>query len=292
MVDSGATHHITPYRPDFASWAPALGSVSLGGHTKIKQIGSGDVIIKLKGGDRGVQLTLQDVMHVPAAHTRYFSVGALLRKGGRITFENMGFTISMGTQILATGYMEDNLFWFDSSNVALHAAHSTTSYPLDIWHQRMGHMSFNALTRYSESVKGLEIKMPLNHDQSSPCAGCELGKQTRLPFSASAKQSDRQLQVVHSDLAGPMQVQSIQKASYIATFVDDYSRHGVVYFLRTKDQCADAFRKFLAWAENQSKEKVLTLHSDCEGEYMSGALQAFLAKKGIEHRLMMPYLPQ
>jgi hypothetical protein len=95
MVDSGTTHHITPYQLDFASWALAKGAISLGGHAKIQQIGSGKVVTKLVGGDQGIQLTLHDVMHVPKAHVCYFSVGALLCKGSRILFKNMGFEISM-----------------------------------------------------------------------------------------------------------------------------------------------------------------------------------------------------
>jgi hypothetical protein len=242
MVDSGATHHITPHRSDFATWAPARRSVSLGGHAEIAQIGTGTVQIRPSGGDRDVHL--QDVMHVPNAEARYFSVSALLKKGGKIMFKDNGFTIELCGQQLAKGYMEGNLFWFDSSKAALHTA-ASASPPIDIWHYCMGHMSYNALTHYHNSVKGMSINGSIDQAQS-PCAGCELGKQARLPFSASPKWSDRRLQVIHSDLAGPMQIQSIQGSKYIATFIDDYSRHGVVYFLKSKDQCAAAFKKFLA----------------------------------------------
>jgi hypothetical protein len=159
-------------------------------------------------------------------------------------FKDNGFTIELCGQQLAKGYMEGNLFWFDSSKAALHTA-ASASPPIDIWHYCMGHMSYNALTHYHNSVKGMSINGSIDQAQS-PCAGCELGKQARLPFSASPKWSDRRLQVIHSDLAGPMQIQSIQGSKYIATFIDDYSRHGVVYFLKSKDQCAAAFKKFLA----------------------------------------------
>jgi hypothetical protein len=176
MVDSGATHHITPYQLDFASWALAKGTISLGGHTKIQQIGSSKVVTKPVGGDQGIQLTLHDVMHVPEAHAHYFSVGMLLHKGGRILFENMGFEISMQDHLVAKGYMEDNPFWFDSTNAALNAA-NVVSHPIDIWHQHMAHMSYNALMQYSDSVKGLSLDTLINTDQS-PCVGCELSKQT------------------------------------------------------------------------------------------------------------------
>jgi hypothetical protein len=114
-------------------------------------------------------------MHVPKAHVHYFSVGTLLRKGGRILFENMGFEISMQDHLVAKGYMEDNLFWFDSTNAALNMA-NLVSHPIDIWHQCMGHMSYNTLMWYSNSIKGLLLSTPLNVDQS-PCIRCKLGKQ-------------------------------------------------------------------------------------------------------------------
>ena len=57
-----------------------------------------------------------------------------------------------------------------------------------------------------------------------------------------------------------MQVQSMQGAYYIATFINDYSHFGVVYFLESKDQCVAAFQKYLAWAETQTSQELLALH--------------------------------
>ena len=71
--------------------------------------------------------------------------------------------------------------------------------------------------------------------------------------------------------------------------VDDYSRHGVVYYLKSKDQCALAFK---AWAENQTSDRLLALHSDHEGEYLSGEMKAILDNKGIKHWLTMPHTSQ
>jgi hypothetical protein len=88
---------------------------------------------------------LQDVMHVPNVEARYFLVSTLLSKGGKIIFEQNGFTIMLCGQQLAKGYMEGNLFWFDASKATLHAA-AGTPLPIDMWHHHMGHMSYNALT--------------------------------------------------------------------------------------------------------------------------------------------------
>ena len=289
MVDSGATNHVSPHRSDFATWTPARGTLSWGGHAETPQIGTGTVILNPPGGDHSIKITLHDVMHVPNAKGRYFSVNAAADRGANVDFTPTGPHLIANGKIILKGYRQSNLYWFDTSNPALHTLRA--SQPPDIWHERMGHMSHKALARHSDAVKGLTLDPHSDRDHS-PCPGCELGKHTRLPFHASAKRSDHVLKIIHSDLAGPMQVRSIRGASYIATFIDDYSRFGVVYFLRTKDQCAPAFKKFLAWAETQTSQNLLALHSDRGGEYLSHAVRSLLDERGIEHKLTMPGTPQ
>jgi transposase InsO family protein len=155
----------------------------------------------------------------------------------------------------------------------------------------MGHMSNQALKHYKDSVKEITLD-PTEVNNDAPCVGCELRKQTWTSFPRSSKCSDWRLWIIHLDLAGPMQMHSIQGSSYIATFIDDYSRHGVVYYLKTKDQCAVVFKQFLAWAENQTSDHLLALHSDHGGEYLSSTLRSILDDKGIEHKLTMPHSPQ
>jgi transposase InsO family protein len=152
-------------------------------------------------------------------------------------------------------------------------------------------MSIQALQCYKDSVKG--ITLDPSKVNLSPCPGCELGKQMHSSFLGLSKHSEQKLWIVHLDLAGPMQTHSIQGSYYIATFIDNYSRHRVVYFLKSKDQCAAAFKKFLAWAKNQSSGECLhTLHSDCGGEYLSSTVQSLLDDKGIKHKLTMLHSPQ
>ena len=129
----------------------------------------------------------------------------------------------------------------------LHVKSATTS--LDTWHQQMGHMSYSALKLHGPSaLKGMDLSGS-NLAVPMVCHGCETGKSTRQPFSSAQDKSTQILDIVHSDLAGPMQTNSLQGSSYFATFIDDYSRHAVVYYLRTKDQYVQALKKFLAWAE-------------------------------------------
>ena len=84
-----------------------------------------------------------------------------------------------------------------------------------------------------------------------------------------------------------MQTKSLQGSYYTATFIDDYSSHIIVYFLKTKDQFLDTFKKYINWATTQSPNKFCILQSDRGGEYTGAKIQAFMNEKGIEHQFMM-----
>ena len=47
------------------------------------------------------------------------------------------------------------------------------------------------------------------------------------------------LQLVHSDVRGPMQTESLGGRKYFATFIDDYSRCCNVYFLKHKSELSE-----------------------------------------------------
>jgi hypothetical protein len=98
----------------------------------------------------------------------------------------------------------------------------------------MGHMSYQALKCYSDSVKGIALD-PSTDLAQTPCVGCELGKQSRTSFLGSSKRSDRRLRIVHLDLAGPLQTHSIQGSSYIATspFISSTAHIGMTKPLST-----------------------------------------------------------
>src|SRR5258705_8455606 len=89
-----------------------------------------------------------------------------------------------------------------------------------------------------------------------------------------------------------MCTKSIQGNVYFASFLDDYSSHGVIYGLKSKDHLKDVFEHFLSWSQNHTSCTLKVLHSDRGGEYMNQILQCCLASLGIEHHRTMPGSPQ
>ena len=78
-----------------------------------------------------------------------------------------------------------------------------------------------------------KLEAPVKH----VCEGCILGKMQRASFPKDGSvRAERKLQLVHSDVCGPMQTPSFGKYLYFVTFIDDYSRHAWVYPLKEKSE--------------------------------------------------------
>ena len=115
----------------------------------------------------------------------------------------------------------------------------------------------------------------------------------RIPFkSVGDIKATRKSQLVHSDVCGPMSVQSFTGKLYFVTFIDDYSRFVKVYFIRKKSELLAKLKEFEVAANNEAGCKIGTLRTDNGGEYTSCELEDYLKKKGIKHETSISYSPQ
>jgi hypothetical protein len=82
--------------------------------------------------------------------------------------------------------------------------------------------------------------------------GCIRGKQTQTPFpKESSSRATEVLELIHTDVCGPMRIQSLSGSRYFVTFIDDKSRWCEIFFLKRKKQVFKAFIKFKTLVENQ-----------------------------------------
>jgi hypothetical protein len=88
MMDSGATHHMSPFKSDFADYSHCNGSVCLGDKSTVDQVGTGSVIFKTS---QGTQLTLTNVLHIPQLKMHFLSTRTLVQKGATVTFAQGSF---------------------------------------------------------------------------------------------------------------------------------------------------------------------------------------------------------
>ncbi|GJV12066.1 putative RNA-directed DNA polymerase [Tanacetum coccineum] len=108
-----------------------------------------------------------------------------------------------------------------------------------------------------------------------------LRKQTRLAFkSRPSFRTENILDLVHSDVCGPIKTKTLGGCSYFVTFIDDHSRKVWVYTLKTKDQVLDVFKQFHALVERQTGKKLKCIRSDNGGEYI-GPFDGCVEEHGI-----------
>lgn len=125
------------------------------------------------------------------------------------------------------------------------------------------------------------------------CEACAQGKMHRVPFpKKSEKETYQPLQLVHSDLCGPMNVDSVGGSKYILTFTDDYTRYVTAFFIKSKSEVLSKFMEYVAMMENETGLRVRSIRTDNGGEYTSQCFKKFCSDKGIAHQLTNPYTPE
>ena len=89
-----------------------------------------------------------------------------------------------------------------------------------------------------------------------------------------------------------MSTASIDGYKWTATYLDNHTRYGMMFFLKRKDEQFDAFKTYKAWAERQTGRKLKTIRTDRGGEFLSKEQKFYLQEHRIEHQTSMPYSPQ
>ena len=79
------------------------------------------------------------------------------------------------------------------------------------------------------------------------------------PFKAKGYRAKEVLDLVHTDLYGPMSTSAREGYEYFITFIDDYSRYGYIYLMRYKSEAFDKFEEFKAEVENHRGRSIKSL---------------------------------
>ena len=133
--------------------------------------------------------------------------------------------------------------------------------------------------RNMKKVRGLpKLKKPKN----MICKQCQLGKMTRSSSKRKTYTSKEILEIVHTDLCGPIDVQSYKGDKYIMLFVDDYSRMMTIMFLKHKFDAFQMFKWYLGRVEKEKGKSMKCLRLDRGGEFTSNKFEMFCNDRGIK----------
>ena len=152
--------------------------------------------------------------------------------------------------------------------------------PNELWHRRLTHVHYRALP----------IAFQRKHDGVRK--GCVKGKNTKKTFPSSKSKAKGILEIIHSDVCGPMSSNSLSGYAYYVSFIDDFSRKTWIYFMKNKDEVFSKFKEFKALIKNHTEKKIKTIRSDNGGEFTSNEFKELCKEAGIKRELSTPYNPQ
>ena len=174
------------------------------------------------------------------------------------------------------------------------SAHLTNTLPLDLtlWHCRFAHHNYADVKKMinKKLVVGLDLNSAVKPDPV--CEPCLAGKMRSNPFPPSSSHASKPLELIHSDIHGPLPVCAIVDYRYWITFIDDCTSFKAAMALKRKSDAFNAFKTFKAYAENALDAKIKALQDDKGGEYMSKEFIVFTDACGIEQRHTTRNRPQ
>jgi GAG-pre-integrase domain len=166
IVDTGACYHVTPNKEFFM-----MGNIS---HSCIA--GIADIYLQI---DMSCRLILKDVWHIPDLRLNLISGNVLDKDGFKHYLEGGEWKLSKGSMVVAKGKSWNSLYRTHAKVLKNGLNAVQTGNSVNLWHQRLGHMS----------EKGLQILASKSHILSTKdevldtCDYCLFGKQHRVSFS-------------------------------------------------------------------------------------------------------------
>jgi hypothetical protein len=290
LVDSGASKHMTGFKQNLVNYRDKKFNVKVelgdDGTYAIKGVGS--TSFQLQSGN---VFHVEEILYVPGLKKNLISVAVLESKGYTVAFSKgkalMWPSNESMSSAMIIGVQEGGLYKI-SGQVIQALAHEMIN-PCELWHRRFGHLNYNALPGLQKMVTGMPV-FSFEHD--SICRGCALGKNTKKAYPHSNRKTNGILDLIHSDLCGPMTAPSMNGCLYYIIFIDDCSRKTWIYFLKTKDESFSKFQDFKNLVENQTGRHIRVFRTDNGKEFDSHKYDDLCRASGIKRELTVPYNPQ
>lgn len=292
ILDSGASEHMCHRREWFLNFARASSSVTIGNGSRIMAEGRGEINILAFDGVEWRRKHLTNVLYVPEIHMNLFSQGKVLDRGHKLNSDNKRCEIVKNGNIVAVGVRRGGLFQMlfkiiEPTGVdAIVANIAVKRISLRLWHERLGHQNVGHVKKFLQS-NGIDFV-----NEEFTCEACVYGKHHRGSFKLREKKSKSCGDIVHADVCGPMQENSIAGSRYFLLMRDDYSKYRFVYFLKQKSEVAEKVKNAVMRMEQENGHKVRIFRSDNGTEFVNAELKKFFDDKGIQHQRTVPYTPE
>lgn len=294
-VDSGASCHMTSSAKFFEKLEKSCVTVVMADGNCSKSGGVGNGALKgVDGTGDPVEIKLEKVLFVPNLDGGLLSVSKMADKGYSVLFTKNSVEVRDESEsIVALGERRGGLYVLsEPETVAVAATQCHTVNCQHTWHRRFGHRDPAVFEKIEKEKLATGMKL-VNCGAKIPCEPCMEGKMARLPYPQQAeRKTTMPLQLIHTDVCGPMSNETPGGKRYFLTLIDDFSRYVVMYLLRDKSEAKQCIVSFVRMVENKFGRKPQVIRSDRGGEFVNHALEKFYQEEGIQMQLTAGYAPQ
>lgn len=291
IVDSGATCHVACDKRWFVAMDAASSDLTVANGQKILVEGKGTCQVEFVNASGGVSSAkLTDVLYSPAIKGNLLSVRKLIEKGFAVNFIKNGCEIRRQNQQIAIADDSSGLYKLRQPHKAYTMVCEHKANCIHNLHRVFGHRDPAAIKEMCSKgmIDGITIDECGIKQQ---CEVCLKAKLTRLPFpKQSMSKSNKALDLIHTDVCGPMQTTSPSGKRYILTMIDDFSRYTTIYLLKEKSEVEGKIKEYVAMVENKFMYKPKVMRSDRGGEYIGAS--KYVKERGIQIQYTAPYTPE
>jgi transposase InsO family protein len=284
LVDCGATAHIVSDKAKFTSFDKSFNAenhfieLADGSKTNGVVLGKGNACVKLydvNGNSHNV--VLENALYVPSFKQNIFSVQAAAENGASMLFTGNHSELQTHDGTIFDIKKHGRLYYLNNtipSNVSTRTSED--------WHRTFGHCNMRDVLNLENVVEGMTIKK-----RDFDCSTCTLGKMPEFRNREADERASTVLELVHCDLAGPIDPVAKDGFRYAISFVDDYSGINMIYFLKRKSDTVQATEKFIA--DSSPYGTIKRLRTDNGTEFTCANFKSLLIKNKIKHEKSAPY---
>ena len=132
-----------------------------------------------------------------------------------------------------------------------------------LWHKRLGHISRQRLERFVRNG----VFSNLDFSNFETCVVCLKGKMTDKTRKWKIYRCGSTLDLIHTDICGPLTPPTLEGYKYFITFIDVFSRYGYVELIYEKSEPLNVFKTFKDKVELQLGKPIKVVMFDRGGEY-------------------------
>lgn len=173
---------------------------------------------------------LRNTLFVPEMELNLVSCSTLCTEDFNVQFGPHGCSVMKGGNFFISSQVRNGLYPVETCKMkrSVNAASTTRSkwhagaIDEELWHERFGHANTESVQNLLRSNAIQDPKIRLSPTTRELCISCAKGKQSRSVRHTKQIKARKVVEIVPSDVCGPISTESLGGSRYYVSFVDKY----------------------------------------------------------------------